>query len=141
MKRRDESVFERFYLIQLASVPKNLPETSSRYIDTFTHYYNDPKKYGNPTMTDVRLWYLHFLSVLFLNWQKQISYNRVQWHSFLQASTVLFIEQYAINGWQKKKVTKPDRGKMRPDCVSACIDHVTYLERQMEEQTGEMTKL
>ena len=103
LKRQDESVFERFYLIQLASVPKNLPETSSRYIDTFTHYYNDPKKYGNPTMTDVRLWYLHFLSVLFLYWQKQISYNRVQWHSFLQASTVLFIEQYAINGWQKKK--------------------------------------
>ena len=21
---------------------------------------------------------------------------------------------------------KPDRAKMRPDCVSACIDHVTY---------------
>ena len=25
-----------------------------------------------------------------------------------------------------------------PDCVSACIDHVTYTERQMDEQTGEM---
>ena len=25
---------------------------------------------------------------------------------------------------------------MRPDCVSMCIDHVTYMERQMDEQTG-----
>ena len=29
---------------------------------------------------------------------------------------------------------------MRPDCVSACIDHVTYMERQMDKQTGETTK-
>ena len=35
---------------------------------------------------------------------------------------------------------KPDRAKMRPDCVSACIDHVTYTERQMDEQTGETTE-
>jgi len=33
---------------------------------------------------------------------------------------------------------KPDRATMRPGCVSACIDHVTYMERQMDEQTGEM---
>ena len=25
---------------------------------------------------------------------------------------------------------------MRPGCVSMCIDHVTYMERQMDEQTG-----
>ena len=25
---------------------------------------------------------------------------------------------------------------MRPGCVSACIDHVTYMERQMDKQTG-----
>ena len=31
---------------------------------------------------------------------------------------------------------KPDRAKMRPDCVSACIDH----ERQMDEQTGETSE-
>ena len=24
---------------------------------------------------------------------------------------------------------------MRPDCVSACIEYVTYMERQMDEQT------
>ena len=35
---------------------------------------------------------------------------------------------------------KPDRATMRPDRVSACIDHVTYMERQMDEQTGETTK-
>ena len=35
---------------------------------------------------------------------------------------------------------KPDRAKMRPDCVFACIDHVTYMERQMDEQTDETTK-
>ena len=23
---------------------------------------------------------------------------------------------------------------MRPDCVSACIDHVTYMEKQMDKQ-------
>ena len=28
---------------------------------------------------------------------------------------------------------------MRPGCVSACIDHVTYMEGQMDEQTGETT--
>ena len=37
-------------------------------------------------------------------------------------------------------VNKPDRAKMRPDCVSACVDHVTYMERHMDEQMGEMTK-
>ena len=35
---------------------------------------------------------------------------------------------------------KPDRAKMRPDCVSACIDHVTYTEKQMDDQTGETTE-
>ena len=35
---------------------------------------------------------------------------------------------------------KPDRATMRPDCVSTCIDHVTYMERQMDEQTGETTE-
>ena len=25
---------------------------------------------------------------------------------------------------------------MRQSCVSMCIDHVTYMERQMDEQTG-----
>ena len=35
---------------------------------------------------------------------------------------------------------KPDWATMRPGCVSACIDHVTYMERQMDEQMGEMTK-
>ena len=29
---------------------------------------------------------------------------------------------------------------MRPDFVSACIDHVTYMERQMDEQMGETTE-
>ena len=32
---------------------------------------------------------------------------------------------------------KPDWATMRPDCVSACIDHVTYMERQMDKQKGE----
>ena len=34
-------------------------------------------------------------------------------------------------------LNKPDRATMRPGRVSACIDHVTYMERQMDEQTGE----
>ena len=37
-------------------------------------------------------------------------------------------------------LNKPDRAKMRPDCVSACIDHVTYKERQMDEQTDETSE-
>ena len=41
---------------------------------------------------------------------------------------------------RKNERNKPDRAKMRPDCVSACIDHVTYTERQMDEQTGETTE-
>ena len=35
---------------------------------------------------------------------------------------------------------KPDRAPMRLDCVSACIDHVINMERQMDEQTGETTE-
>merc|ERR1711911_253375 len=31
---------------------------------------------------------------------------------------------------------KPDRATMRPGRVSACIDHVTYMERQMDEHVG-----
>ena len=34
---------------------------------------------------------------------------------------------------------KPDRATMRPDCVSACIDHVTYMERQMDRWTDRQT--
>ena len=37
---------------------------------------------------------------------------------------------------KKKKKNKPDQATMRPGCVSMCIDHVTYMERQMDEQTG-----
>ena len=39
-----------------------------------------------------------------------------------------------------KKKNKPDRATMRPDCVSACIDHVTYIERHTDEQTGVTTE-
>ena len=38
------------------------------------------------------------------------------------------------------KKNKPDRATMRPDCVSASIEHVTYMERQMDEQTDETTE-
>ena len=42
-----------------------------------------------------------------------------------------------------KEENKPDRVTMRPGCVSACIDHVTYdicMRRHMDEQTGEKTQ-
>ena len=43
-----------------------------------------------------------------------------------------------------KTCYKPDRGTMRPGCVSACIEfgakHVTYMERQMDEHTDETTE-
>ena len=38
------------------------------------------------------------------------------------------------------KTNKPDRATMRPDCVSACIDHVTYIERPRDEQMGVTTE-
>ena len=41
-----------------------------------------------------------------------------------------------------KQINKSDWATMRPGCVLVCIDHVTYvwrLERQMDEQMGEMT--
>ena len=41
---------------------------------------------------------------------------------------------------ESRERNKPDRATMRPGCVSACIDDVTYMERQMDEQTCEMTK-
>ena len=34
------------------------------------------------------------------------------------------------------QTNKPDRATMRYGCVSACIDHVTYMERQMDEHVG-----
>ena len=34
-------------------------------------------------------------------------------------------------------MNKPNWATMRPGRVSACIDHVTYMERQIDEQTGE----
>ena len=34
------------------------------------------------------------------------------------------------------KTKKPDRATMRPGRVSACIDHVTCMERQMDEHVG-----
>ena len=36
---------------------------------------------------------------------------------------------------------KPDWATTRPGCVSACIEHVTYMERQMDKQTDETTKV
>ena len=39
------------------------------------------------------------------------------------------------------EVNKPDRATMRPDCVSTCIEHVTYMERQMDKQTDETTRV
>merc|ERR1712074_430225 len=35
---------------------------------------------------------------------------------------------------------KPDRATMRPGRVCACIDHVTYMGRQMDKQTGLSSK-
>ena len=40
----------------------------------------------------------------------------------------------------KKDLNKPDQATMRPGWVSACIDHVTYMERQMDEQTDETSE-
>ena len=42
-------------------------------------------------------------------------------------------------GKVKLHVDKADRATMRPECVSACIDYVTYMERQMDKQTDETT--
>ena len=36
---------------------------------------------------------------------------------------------------------KPELATMRPDCVSACIDHVTYIDRQMVKQKNETTRV
>ena len=36
---------------------------------------------------------------------------------------------------------KPDRATIRLDCVSACIAHVTYMERQMDKQTDETARV
>ena len=36
---------------------------------------------------------------------------------------------------------KPDQATMRPGCVSVCIEHVTYMDRQMDKQTDETTRV
>ena len=38
-------------------------------------------------------------------------------------------------------LNKPDWATMRPGCVSVCIEHVTYLNRQMDKQTDETTRV
>ena len=35
---------------------------------------------------------------------------------------------------------KPNQATMRPGCVSTCIEHVEYIERQMDALTDEMTE-
>ena len=35
------------------------------------------------------------------------------------------------------KENKPDRATMRPDCYSPCIEHVTWIKREMDELTDE----
>ena len=35
----------------------------------------------------------------------------------------------------EQKENKPDRATMRPDCLSVCIEHMTYMERQIDKQT------
>ena len=45
-----------------------------------------------------------------------------------------------VNPFLKLSTNMSDRATMRPGRVSARIDHVTYMERQMVEQTGETTK-
>ena len=37
-------------------------------------------------------------------------------------------------------INKPDQATMHPDCVAAFIDHVTYKERQIDEQSSETTE-
>ena len=53
--------------------------------------------------------------------------------TFFFLRLIVLIFTYDYKG--KDLSNKPDRAKMRPDCVSACIDHVTYMERQMDRQT------
>ena len=36
---------------------------------------------------------------------------------------------------------KPDWATMRPGCVSACIEHVTYMERQTDKPTDETARV
>ena len=38
------------------------------------------------------------------------------------------------------KRNKPNRATMRPDCDFACIDHVTCIERQIDNQMGKTTE-
>ena len=59
----------------------------------------------------------------------------------LRLSLVMSFERVPdINGTEKKNKNKPDRATMRPECVSACIDHVPYMERQMDEQMDQTTE-
>ena len=52
--------------------------------------------------------------------------------AFGNLTVVLFSDKVNLEEKENKR-NKPDRATMRLDCVSACIGHVTYMERQMDE--------
>ena len=56
------------------------------------------------------------------------------------ARTFLYCRTSTTTATQKGE-NKPNRAKMRPGCVSACIEHVTYMERQRDKQTDETTRV
>ena len=42
---------------------------------------------------------------------------------------------------KEKKKNKPELATMRPDCVSAYIDHVIHMDWQMDKQTDGTTRV
>ena len=69
--------------------------------------------------------------------EKWIRWRRLRWKSRRQVS---FLGGIFVAKTVKEYENKPDRATMRPDCVFTCIDHVTYMDRQMDKQAGGTTK-
>ena len=67
-------------------------------------------------------------------WHKKPKKNEIHIHDFEYNVNVYFLSF-------SKQINKPKLATMRPDCVSAYIDHVTHMDSQMDKQTDGTTRL
>ena len=68
------------------------------------------------------------------------SFNYLFLHSFFFTHSNRFMKMEIHLVLRLQILNKPDRTTMRPDCVSACNEHVIWTERQMDELTDETTE-
>ena len=81
-----------------------------------------------------------FMNVFFWALHEQNRLPRASFYSFMNSCMALFVNVRSFPVDEHPQI----RWRTISDCVSACIEfgakHVTYMERQMDKQTDEMTE-